>query len=307
MKWQESAFFRPAALMVRAIPLVAKESCFALKGGTAINFFVRDLLRLSVDLDLTYLPLADRASSLDGIATALDRIAADIEKTYSDVRVHRSLRPGASRTAKLVVRDRAVQVKIEPNEVIRGAIFPPKPRSLAPQAEELFEMSAMIDVLSLPDLYAGKLCAALDRQHPRDLFDVKVLLENEGNTDDILKAFVVYLASHDRPIHEVIDPPRKDCRVLFENEFAGMTTVPVTLAELEAARETCIKTINAALTDAERRFLISVKEGAPQWDLLGLSGIEKLPAVQWKITNIARMDRAKHAAMLAKLEKKLGL
>jgi hypothetical protein len=80
-------------------------------------------------------------------------------------------------------------------------------------------------------------------------------LEPAGNiTDDIRKAFVVYLASHDRSIHEVIDPPRKDCRALFENEFAGMTTVPVTLAELEAARETCIKTINAALTDAERRF-----------------------------------------------------
>ena len=51
---------RQAALLVRTIPLVDEERCFALKGGTAINLFVRDMPRLSVDIDLTYLPNHDR-------------------------------------------------------------------------------------------------------------------------------------------------------------------------------------------------------------------------------------------------------
>jgi predicted nucleotidyltransferase component of viral defense system len=307
MKDKDSPFYRQAALMVRMIPLVAEETCFALKGGTAINFFVHDLLRLSVDIDLTYLPLAERTASLDGMASALDRIAERIRGLHREVKVYRTTRPGVNRTAKLIVQGRTAQIKIEPNEVMRGVVFPSEFRPLAPRAEALFEMTAGINTVSLPDLYAGKLCAALDRQHPRDLFDVKVLLEHGGITADIRRAFVIYLASHDRPMHEVIDPPRHDRRALFENEFAGMTTVPVTLAELEAAREKCIVTLNAELTAAERHFLVSVKEGAPQCELLGIPGIEALPALQWKVRNIARMDRTKHAAMLAKLRAKLGL
>jgi predicted nucleotidyltransferase component of viral defense system len=307
MNGKDGPFYRRAALMVRMIPQVAEEACFALKGGTAINFFVRDLQRMSIDIDLTYLPIEERTASLDGIAAALDRIADRITRLHPEVRVHRATRPHATRTVKLVVQGSTAQVKIEPNEVMRGVIFPSEMRNLSPKAEALFEMAAAINTVSLPDLYAGKLCAALDRQHPRDLFDVKVLLENEGITEKIRKAFVVYLASHDRPIHEVIDPPRHDRRALFENEFAGMTTVPVTYDELVAAREKCIVTINTEMTEEERRFLVSVKEGAPKWELLGLPGIEALPAIRWKVANIVRMDRAKRADMLAKLRAKLRL
>ena len=307
MKDIHNPFYRRATLIVRMIPLVAEEACFSLKGGTAINFFVRDLPRLSVDIDLTYLPIEDRTASLEGISAALDRIAERITRLHPELRVQRATRFQSKRTAKLVVQSRTAQVKIEPNEVMRGAVFPGAMRDLSPKAEALFEMAATIHTVSLPDLYAGKLCAALDRQHPRDLFDVKALLENEGITPEIRKAFVVYLASHDRPIHEVIDPPRHDRQMLFEEEFAGMTSEAVTLHELVAARETCITTINAELTDGERRFLLSVKEGVPRWELLGIPGIATLPAIQWKVTNIARMNRAKHAEMLEKLRAKLKL
>ena len=69
---------RRAALLVRAIPLVATETCFALKGGTAINLFVRDMPRLSVDIDLTYLPVEDRRTSLAHIDAAMKRVAERI-------------------------------------------------------------------------------------------------------------------------------------------------------------------------------------------------------------------------------------
>ena len=71
---------RQVELLVRTLPHVAEEECFALKGGTAINLFIRDLPRLSVDIDLTYLPNADRKQALFGIEGALKRIAGRIQK-----------------------------------------------------------------------------------------------------------------------------------------------------------------------------------------------------------------------------------
>ena len=64
-------FRQQAALLIRTIPLVAAETCFALKGGTAINLFVRDMPRLSVDIDLTYLLVEDRPTSLANIDAAI--------------------------------------------------------------------------------------------------------------------------------------------------------------------------------------------------------------------------------------------
>jgi len=171
----------------------------------------------------------------------------------------------------------------------------------------MFELSVSARTLSVADLYGGKLCAALDRQHPRDLFDVKVLLENEGITDDIRKAFIVYLVSHDRPINELLDPTRKDIRQIYESDFVGMTVEEIEYADLIAAREALIETLKKELTDDEKAFLISLKEGRPRWNLMGLEGIEKLPAIQWKLMNIQKMNKMKHAESLEKLKRKLGL
>lgn len=294
--------------MLRAIPHVTAESCFALKGGTAINLFVRDMPRLSVDIDLTYLPVdAPRETALKNISEALSRIAATIRKAVSGSKVQESRAQNPERIAKLVVAVGQTRIKIEPNEVIRGSVFPIEEHDLTKHAEEVFELSVSARTLSVADLYGGKLCAALDRQHPRDLFDVKVLLENEGITDEIRKAFVVYLASHDRPINEMIDPTRKDIRQMYESEFAGMTVEKVEYDDLIAARETLIGTLMNELTNEEKMFLVSLKEGQPRWNLMGLEGIEKLPAIQWKLMNIQKMNKKKHAEYLNKLKRKLGL
>ncbi|MCK7518802.1 MAG: nucleotidyl transferase AbiEii/AbiGii toxin family protein [Ignavibacteriales bacterium] len=75
----------------------------------------------------------------------------------------------------------------------------------------------------LEDLYGGEICT-LDRQHPRDLFDIKLLMENEGLTVGIVKAFVFYLISHDEPIVEVLNPGLQDITKMTETEFAGMSS-----------------------------------------------------------------------------------
>jgi len=156
--------------------------------------------------------------------------------------------------------------------------------------------------LSFDDLYAGKLCAALDRQHPRDLFDVKVLYEHEGLSTRLHRTFLVYLISGNRPIAEMLQPQLPDLRAVYERQFLGMVLTPVSLEELVAVRERLIKDVHRSLTDAQKQFLMSFKRGEPNWGLLGANGIEHLPAVQWKLQNIKKIPKAKHQAALTKLE-----
>jgi predicted nucleotidyltransferase component of viral defense system len=247
---KDSPYFKQAELMLKTIPHVAAETCFALKGGTAINLFVRDMPRLSVDLDLTYLPVDEppRDTALKRTSDALGRIAGAIKKAIVGTKVQATRAQNPDRLTRLTVSVGSTRIKIEPNEVIRGSVFAAEQRELTRRAEEMFELSVTAQTLSLADLYGGKLCAALDRQHPRDLFDVKLLLQNEGITDEIRKAFVVYLASHDRPMHELLGPKPKNIRRIYENEFAGMTVDPVSYENLIAARDTLIETLRKELT-----------------------------------------------------------
>lgn len=303
-----STFFPQADLLVQVLPFVHAEACFALKGGTAINFFVRDFPRLSVDIDLVYLPVEDRIATLRGIDAALVRIAAAVRRALPGVQVREQRPVGGGGVFKLALRTaNGAEVKIEPSTVLRGVVFPTVDRTLVPKAATLFGRSVTMRVVSLADLYGGKLCAALDRQHPRDLFDVHGLFEAEGLTDDIRRAFVVFLASHDHPIGELLRPNLKDLRQVYADQFSGMTTDPVPLTVLESAREKLIERINTDLTRAEREFLLSLKQGDPRWDLLGLPGVERLPGPQWKLYNLRKMDPKKRGEAVARLREKLGL
>lgn len=300
----KNPFQEQAAFMLRVLPHVAAEDRFALKGGTAINFFVRDLPRLSVDIDLTYLPVEPRKETLLGIAEALVRIRTRISRAVPDATIHEGRYEGT--LSKLFLRNSSNEVKIEPNLVMRGSVYPARERTLSPKTIERFKMAVAMKTLSDADLYGGKICAALDRQHPRDLFDIKVLMNNEGITAEIRKAFIVYLISHDRPMHEVLNPTRKDVRVAFNSDFQGMTDGPVEYQALLDAREDLITTLKRELTSGEKGFLLSLKEGEPDWKLLDLANVENLPAVRWKLQNIRRMDKNKHRDYTRRLKDALA-
>ncbi len=188
----DDIYQRQVALLISVMPHVTAEECFALKGGTAINLFVRDLPRLSVDIDLTYLPLKSREDALADIDAAMRRIAKGVTDTIGGARVTTAKADG--RINKLFVRANDVQIKIEVTPVLRGCVFDPELRPVSPKVEDQFGF-AEARIVSFADLYAGKLVAALDRQHPRDLFDVRDLLANEGIGDDLRRAFLVYLIS----------------------------------------------------------------------------------------------------------------
>jgi hypothetical protein len=300
---------RQAALLLQLIPFVALETDFALKGGTAINLFVRDMPRLSVDIDLTYVPIADRTASLSAIDAALQRIAQAIRRDMPRLRVTTGTLPNEPYVTKLYVRDvrdRALQVKVEVTPVLRGCVYDPAERPVSPAVEERLGYAA-IQVVSFADLYAGKIVAALDRQHPRDLFDIQDLLAHEGITSDLRTAFIVYLVSHPRPMAEVLAPARIDLSTEFTRGFLGMTERSVTLEELLAVREALIATMVEGMPAHHRRFLLSVKQGRPDWSLLDVPAAAELPAVRWRLENLARLDRTKRAALIARLTSILAI
>ena len=304
---KDTVFFKQAELLLRVLPLIYKEEMFALKGGTAINFFVRNLPRLSVDIDLTYLPVNGRDSALNEIRNSLLLISEGIRRKIPGTEIIQKRIHGTDVVKGLVVNREGVTIKIEPNLVLRGSVYPPEIRQLSKKAQDLFELSLQSRTLSPYDLYAGKICAALDRQHPRDLFDVHLLLKSEGLKPEIRKAFIVYLVSHPRPMVEILSPQRKDIRAIFENEFKGMIAENITFEALEMTRNNLVAILLQELAPDERKFIVSVKQGQPRWDLLDLEGIKDLPAVKWKLLNIARMDPSKHQKAVRKLRDYLGV
>ncbi|MEQ1845509.1 MAG: nucleotidyl transferase AbiEii/AbiGii toxin family protein [Nitrospira sp.] len=299
-----SPFFKQVRLLMTVLPHVAQQRCFALKGGTAINLFIRDLPRLSVDIDLAYVPVEDRETSLVSIGHALNAIAVDIKRAVPTVNVHGSVLSGTTTWFKLIIERNGVRVKIEVTPVLRGSVYSSELRELMPRAQAEFGY-AQVQILSFEDVYAGKLCAALDRQHPRDLFDVRLLLAAEGITPRMKDAFLVYLLSHNRSLAELLAPTRKDIETVYKGEFSGMAVEPIELELLYAAREELISTVHRMLTEQDRQFLLAVKRGDADWSKFPVPDAQRLPAVQWKLHNLSRMEPAKRKKALKALERAL--
>ena len=293
-------------LLLQTIPYVAKETIFALKGGTAINLFERGMPRLSIDIDLTYLPIDDRETALKNISDGLARIKIDLEQSISRISVSAASREGQD--VKINCQIPGAQIKIEVNTTTRGSINPTRLMRVHDSVESAFGRFAAIHVVSMAELYGGKVCASLDRQHPRDLFDVRLLLENEGFTEDIKVGFLIALLSHMRPISEVISPMFIDQQKAFETQFSGMADIPFSYDDYERTRIQLVGEIQSKLTNDDRLFLMSFKEGNPDWEKLPVKNAKELPAIQWKLQNIERLKHdnpKKHKHMVSVLEKVL--
>lgn len=294
-----------ARLLTQVAPLVLADNLFALKGGTAINLFVRDMPRLSVDLDLVFVDhRLEREMALtrinDAIRSAVDRLKKRGFQT------HAATVADAGET-KLFIRRNRLEVKVEVNFVLRGTVHPVRLASLTPTARDALLADLELPVLSLEDLYGGKLVAAMDRQHPRDLFDVMQLFLHEGITPGIRRSFVAYLACHNRPIHEVLSPTLRDISGEFDATFRGMTREPVDLKALLSARERMISELRTGLDADERAFLLSLARNEPNWALLGIDHLEQLPAIRWKLMNLERLARANPKKFKAQAEELEGL
>lgn len=283
-----------ARLLTQVAPVVFVDDRLALKGGTAINLFIRDMPRLSVDLDLVFTDhTVGRDDALARINAAVGEAAKRLRAQGLEVYVPAA---GGDGETRLLVRRAGIEVKVEVNTVIRGTVHPARKAALTKLARETLLAEIEIPVLALEDVYGGKLVAALDRQHPRDLFDVMLLFANEGITAAIRRSFVVYLASHNRPVHEVLFPELRDIRGDFEQNFVGMTSEPVELRALIEARDRMIAELQAGLDADERRFLLSLVRAEPDWKALGIAHAAALPAIRWKLHNLTRLrcERPEH-------------
>lgn len=278
---RNSFYISQVALLLKVLPEVALEKSFALHGGTAINLFVRDMPRLSVDIDLTYLLLGNREESLRNISQALERIKYKLEKAFPEIGIIHLVKE-----SKLIIRKSSVEIKIEVNQIKRACFVRPILMSLCTKAQEDFDSFCEIQVVEVGHLFGGKICAAIDRQHPRDLFDVSYMLKAEGFTEAIKKGFIFYLISSSRPVVEMLFPKFQDHRTAFDNQFRGMTEEPFTYKEFEQTRHKLLKEIHSSLTLKDKQFLMSIEEGKPDW---GLYNFEHFPAVQWKLINIQRL------------------
>ena len=272
------------SLLLQVLLEVAKESVFALHGGTAINLFIRDMPRLSVDKDLTYVPIEDRQTSFKNIIESLSHIKTKLEKILPEARITLN-----GETLKLQITTANAQIKLEVNQINRGVMDETVTLPLCEKAQDEFNAFCAISVVPLGQLYGGKICAALDRQHPRDLFDIKYLLEKEGFTEEIKKGFLMFLLSSKRPLHEMLHPNFIDQRQTMINQFEGMTSEPFTYEDFEKTREELVNIILQNLTGKDKEFLLSFGEGTPNWDIYDF---ERFPAVQWKLQNLINLKNS---------------
>lgn len=287
-------------LLLTVAPDVFTGGAFALKGGTAINLFVRDMPRLSVDLDLVFTKW--HSPRKDALAAISDELAAISERLRRRRLTVRTSGGGEFAESKLLIDDGVSLVKVEVNPVFRGTVLDVESRPLATSTSHLFSVGLQLPVLAVDELSGGKILAALDRQHPRDLFDIAQLYEAGGITDGMIECAVTYLAGHSRPIHEVLFPSPKDVAQEYHATFVGMTRDPVALETLLDARTRLLSELPRRLTDEHRRFLAGMARAEPDWSLLKCSHAASLPAIQWKLINLEKFKKLRPAQFAAHVE-----
>lgn len=291
-------------LLIEILPMLASEPDFALKGGTAINLFEHDLPRLSVDIDLTWLRVRDYATDAKLITEALERLANSLRARPMNLRVQASLSEGGASNRLVVSRGRA-RVQIETTPVMRGTVHPVRRMVVRPGVEEAFGF-AEVQVLDFADLYAGKMAAALSRQHPRDLFDIGLLLQDARADVELWRTFLVYLTCSPKPAWEMLDPRvPSDFEATFRAHFQGMTAEPIDAAALLENRERLLARIAHWLDEPSQLFLQSIEDEQPDFSLIGRDDAGQMPGVRRKLQNLAQRTLEKRLADRRFLEEAL--
>lgn len=276
---------KQVSLLLDILPYIAEEKCFTLHGGTAINLFDLNMPRLSVDADLTYIPFSsDRNLDLGKIRTSLSNIKAKLKDRMPSIRFANQQK--ATEELKLICSSPEATVKIEVNQINRGLIAEPRTMVLCNKAQEVFDRFCEVPVVSIGQLWGGKINAALDRQHPRDIFDIKNLFNEIGYTDEIKTGFLFFLLCGNRPIHELLNPKYIDQRVVLDSQFRGMTDQSFSHDEFEKTRKRLVFMVNKSLAIKDKEFLLSFAKGEPVWKDVDYS---MLPAIRWKLLNILRL------------------
>ncbi len=289
------------ALLIRILPLVYKVEGLAIHGGTAINLFHQNMLRYSVDIDLTYIPIEPRPASLEKINQYLCELKSSIECAIPGISVKH--RPDVW---KLQCMYDGAMVKIEVNGTKRGILGDVEIMELCPKAKEEFQANCKAHIVPYSQLYGGKITAALGRQHPRDIFDCKYM--KDKTLEDVKDGLFLCLLGSEKPIVEFLSPNDINQKEALENQFKGMSDIPFSYTDYEQSRSSIIKRVNDCLTDTDKEFLVSFEDGVPQWEKCCAGDLSHFPSVQWKLLNIGTLKRTnpnKHKEGMDKLKRYL--
>jgi predicted nucleotidyltransferase component of viral defense system len=269
-------------LLLKIIPTLTEIENFAIHGGTAINLYVLDLPRYSIDIDVTYTSIKPREDSFAEIHKNLSIIKEKVKSIIPNVVV-------TEKPNKIYCTQKGVVVKVEVSGTKRGIIEPCEMKHLCQKAQNEFETTNKAKIVSLSQLYGGKIIAALDRQHPRDLFDVKLLFDFITDFERVKKGFFYCLLSGDRPIIESLAPNKIDQQETLVKQFTGMTKVPFSYSDYEKTREKLIDFINSNLTQQDKEFLIAFEAGNDLSQFAEYQEYLRFPSVQWKRLNINKL------------------
>lgn len=294
-------YYRQVQLMLRILPIIYRIDDFAVHGGTAINLFHRNMPRYSVDIDLTYIPLVGRAESLSAINLHLAELKKNIERVIPGIQITHK-----KEVWKLLCRYDTVTVKIEVNGTKRGLLGEAEIKTLCEAASNEFHLSTKCRTVSFTQLYGGKIAAALSRQHPRDLFDCKYLMEDTP-FEQVRNGLLFCLAGSDKPIHESILPHDVNQQDALENQFAGMTDIPFTYEQYEQTRQQLHHYVLDGFSSNDKSFLISFEQGEPDWSLCAAGDLSRYPSVQWKLLNLNKLKQTNYAKLQAEADKLRGV
>ena len=172
---------------------------------------------------------------------------------------------------------------------------------LSPKMSEIVRVSAEMQVLSFKELYGGKVCAALDRQHPRDLFDMAQFYKSHS-LEEVKEGFLVLALGHNRPLHELLGPMIQEQREIFDQQFSGMSDEPFSYEEHLDTLGRLTNDVKGLFDDGDKQRLLDFVSLSGEENAWGIPHFDELPAIRWKRRNLESLRKSNLAKFTAQRE-----
>ncbi len=282
---------------------------FALKGGTALNLYGLNMPRLSLDVDLVFLPevKAEEASWLQG--EALFQFQKLIEQRLPDAEVMSRL-DSAQNINALVVRLRRIETAVELVPTTRGHLYPLEKKNLCALGRIYWHHPLPAQLVSWAEVCAGKFMARLERQKARDLMDCDNILKLGPIDDQIRLAFLVEILGRGMPTVRMnsqnlvetiwfpLSPadlwtgePRPVDRVDWSS-LTRLVAKPMLRSELDSVQDVLRQELLVKMPAYHKDFLLMWVRGTPHWSLLDYPRLEDRPILQYHASLVAEQSVA---------------
>lgn len=292
------------AMVLDTLPSVIQVDSFALKGGTAINLFEQPLPRFSVDIDIQYLPQEDTYEEAHkNLSKAMNEIAARVQ-TNTNYRANRVM---PHRLRIVSSHNQNIQIKVETNPITRGHLLETRLMDILVPDTITGNFGVELPttpVLSRAELYGGKLVAAMSRQNPRDFYDLHKLLESDGGINHEIGAmFLVLALSAPRSIGKLLNPPSDMMTIeQYETLIEPMMIDHASHGDLCKSFNRCKIMVQQQLTPDRQEFLLSFVNLEPNWELFEYPEAQNLPAIRFRLSNLAKAAVEVRNSMVRELE-----